>query len=135
MPNPLKSLNPRSPVLNVKNIIHNLSFYPRVKKKKKKKFSISLYALIIRHVLTVASQICISHCQSGGTRFPSETSRPPQSCLTTTNPRQWRLCAFPTFLLGFTSLRISCFLQRGWPYELVALSTPCSWSGSRTVAA
>lgn len=33
MPNPLKSLNPRSPVLNVKNIIHNLSFYPRVKRK------------------------------------------------------------------------------------------------------
>lgn len=47
--------------------------------------------------------ICISHCQSEARRFPSETSRPAQSCLTTTNPRQWRLCAFSTFLLGFTS--------------------------------
>lgn len=36
-------------------------------------------------------------------RYPSETSGPPQSCLAATNPRQWWLCAFSSFLLGFTS--------------------------------
>lgn len=94
------------------------------KKKKPWKFSISLYAPIIRHVLTDNparfTNLHLSLSSKRGNEIPElGTSRPPQSCLTTTNPRQWRLCAFPTFLLGFTSLRISCFLQRGWPYELV----------------
>lgn len=69
------------------------------------------------------------------TRFPSETSRPPQSCLTTTNPRQWRLCAFPVFLLGFTSqdflLPATWMTLRGRGRS--CSTQPCSrgWSANR----
>lgn len=113
----IKSLNPHSPVLNVKNILHSLFHRQKRKKKTMKIFHLTVrsdYSSRVDGSPACFTNLHLSLSSKRGNAIPElGTSRPPQSCLTTTNPRQWRLCAFPTFLLGFTSLRISCFLQRG----------------------
>ena len=78
--------------------------------------------------LQLASQFASLTVKARRARFPSETSRPPQSCLTAADPRQWRLCAFPVFLLGFTS---QDFLFPATWMTLPCRGLPCSPSGSR----